>query len=81
VLNLVLKDLHASLGRILAEQLDSVFWQQVGPPDAQVHAAILWWLSRQTSIVKEILERVTAVRPSPVCMTAQTLNPVTLVRD
>jgi hypothetical protein len=45
MLKLVLKDQHAVHANIFTEQLDCVFRQQAGAPDAQVHAAILWGLT------------------------------------
>ena len=64
---------------IFAELLGCVFWQQVGAPDALAHAAILRGLRGQTSIIQEILESTLAPCPGPVSVTAQMLNPVTLV--
>jgi hypothetical protein len=81
MLKLVLKDQHASLGRILTELLDCVFRQPAGAPDAQEYAAILWGLTGQSSIIQEIFESLMASCPGPVSMTAQMTHPVTLVRN
>ena len=63
MLKLVLKDQHASLGRILTELLDCVFRQPAGAPDAQEYAAILWGLTGQSSIIQEIFESLMASCP------------------
>jgi hypothetical protein len=78
---LILQDLQASLGVALTEQLDNIFWQQAGAPNAQVHAAILRGLPIQTCVFQEILESLPAISPGPVSMTAQPIHPATLVRN